>query len=474
MNWLPLPILGAGVILVTALVLIFVVTLRPWEGADESANTLLNYSEVAPDGYDRSPLSFVGSDFDAVLNWHPSPDIDKADAEYDQARFVSYRCASCHGLTGQGGAVGENLEEATPSEMRKALKKGSEGMPEYTGLTTEEVNSLIKFITGKQPAAVIDPTEEPKSDPPAGTPPAPTLTAASPAATIPSPAATIAPPATRAPSESGTPAATVVPTPTPPEPGEPEPSPTAQPLSKEVAFEAVQAGIVVDGDVSDWDGIPANPVTLEEIKPIPGEDMGQVEPVDVALRVALDDERVYVLMEVPNDYDYVADDRGLSASIAVMFRIDPPAEPHMGTTEEKQKKSLGMVDIWHWELDCGPGELSGGNATASGNDPDCNFDDEYSTTPEKREDDETTKAENSLAGVWDHTARAQGKGASGAWIFEMSRLLETGDPQDAQLQAGGTAHMALAYFDPDETPDGWTSVGHLQSATGGWIVVTLP
>ena len=69
----------------------------------------------------------------------------------------------------------------------------------------------------------------------------------------------------------------------------------------------------------------------------------------------------------------------------------------MGTTEDDQDTSLGMVDIWHWELDCGPGLVSGGNDTPSGNDPDCNLDDEYSTTPEEREDDGSPQAENSMA-----------------------------------------------------------------------------
>jgi hypothetical protein len=34
--------------------------------------------------------------------------------------------------------------------------------------------------------------------------------------------------------------------------------------------------------------------------------------------------------------------------------------------------------------------------------------------------------------------------------------------------------MALAYFDPSETAEGWTDAGHLQSADAGWIEVTLP
>jgi hypothetical protein len=82
-------------------------------------------------------------------------------------------------------------------------------------------------------------------------------------------------------------------------------------------------------------------------------------------------------------------------------------------------------------------------------------------------------AENSLAGVWEHTARASGPGADGSWIFEMSRPLQTGDPQDAQFASGSTANVALAFFDPTEGAEGWSDAGHLQSAYNGWIEVTL-
>ena len=56
----------------------------------------------------------------------------------------------------------------------------------------------------------------------------------------------------------------------------------------------------------------------------------------------------------------------------------------------------------------------------------------------------------------------------------MSRLLNTGDPDDAQFMPGGEAFLALAYWDADETPEGWTDAGHLQSSSGGWIEVILP
>jgi hypothetical protein len=135
-----------------------------------------------------------------------------------------------------------------------------------------------------------------------------------------------------------------------------------------------------------------------------------------------------------------------------------------------------MVDIWHWELDCGPGELSGGQGVPGGDDEACNMDDEFSTTPEMREDDgggddPNDAAENSLVGSWSHTAAEIG--GDGTWIFEMARPLSTGDPQDAQWEAGGTAELVLAWWDPNETAEGWTDAGHLTNAYDGWITVNL-
>jgi hypothetical protein len=42
-----------------------------------------------------------------------------------------------------------------------------------------------------------------------------------------------------------------------------------------------------------------------------------------------------------------------------MFRIDSAAPPTMGVKVEDLETSLGVVDIWHWELDCGAGQMSG-------------------------------------------------------------------------------------------------------------------
>lgn len=269
-----------------------------------------------------------------------------------------------------------------------------------------------------------------------------------------------------------------------------EPAPTntaADPDGGEVVteFTAADAAIVVDGDTSDWDGIAPVTVTLEQIKmgglsPSDAEDIefDELPPIDSSLRVATDGSNIYVLLEVPDGFDHDPNDHGLSPAIAVQFRIDNPAEVHMGSEEADLDESLGMVDMWHWELDCGPGLISGGQGVSEGNDPACNFDDEYAVDPEDREDDgggdPNPGAENSLTGVWEHTGRSAGPGADGVWIFEMSRPLQTGDPEDAQFESGGVAALALAYWDPNESAVGWSDAGHLTSSYVGWLEVTLP
>ena len=252
-----------------------------------------------------------------------------------------------------------------------------------------------------------------------------------------------------------------------------------------IAITAAAVPITIDGDASDWADVEATAVMLEQLdlSLLPPEqadeiEFGPIDPIEVQFKVANDADNIYLLVEVPTAYDYVADDHGLSPAIAVQAKIVPEASAHMGSEEADLFASTGMVDIWHWELDCGPGELSGGQpveGNPAGDDA-CNMDDEYSTTPEMREDDgggddANETAENSLVGSWSHSAAEIG--GDGTWVFEMARPLSTGDSQDANWEAGGTAELVLAWWDPNETEEGWTDAGHLTNAYDGWIEVSL-
>ena len=248
------------------------------------------------------------------------------------------------------------------------------------------------------------------------------------------------------------------------------PATSDAPGSTNRQLDAPAAAITVDLSIDDWAGIDGLDMTLSEIT---GE---TVDSQEATVKVAHDDEFLYVLFEVPDDYDFNIDDHKFSPALGVMWAIDAGAGSGMGATDDDQETSLGLVDIWHWELDCAAGEGQGGRVSGpgdgtGGNDAGCNMDDEYSTDPETREDDDTASAENSLLGVWMHTNPVAG--ADGTWYFEMSRPLQTGDAQDAQFTAGGTGLLAMAYWDPDYGVEGWDDATHAVSSLEGWIQVTL-
>ena len=231
-----------------------------------------------------------------------------------------------------------------------------------------------------------------------------------------------------------------------------------------LSYEAATGSRRIDGAAADWAGVPALDVTLESLD--------GARELSVNLQVSFDAANIYVLVSVPDDYNATPGEHEASGALAMLWAIDEEAGPHMGTDGVRLTTSLGMVDIWHWEIDCEPGVVSGGqDRSEDGDDPDCNLDDEYATTPFERNDD---AGDNLLTGVYDHTGRASGEDAAGTWYWEISRPLATGDAQDAQFAAGGAAKLALAYWDPDQTADGWTDSGHLQSAEVGWIIVQVP
>ena len=239
------------------------------------------------------------------------------------------------------------------------------------------------------------------------------------------------------------------------------------------SISAPTAAITVDGNAADWAGIAGLDLTLEGIEGVET----PVESKQATIRVAHDAEFVYAMFEVKDDYNWSDKDPHLSGSPAVMWAVVAKAGPHMGPDDKKgEGPRLGMVDIWHWELECAAGKQTGGDVSDPGdgdpgNDAGCNFDDEWATGPEDREDDNGTGAENSLLGVWTHSnPTADG---AGSWFFEIRRPLQTGDAGDAQFAVGSAALLALAYWDSDQTAAGWEDDGHAQSSNQGWIEVTL-
>jgi hypothetical protein len=241
-------------------------------------------------------------------------------------------------------------------------------------------------------------------------------------------------------------------------------------VSADVQVTAVKhTGITIDGLIGDWDGVPVTKITM--IQPL-SPDNKMVDGLE--LRVAYDDSNIYVLAIITDDFDYNVTHHRNSAALAVLFAVDEAATPDMGG-------GTGYVDIWHWELDTGPGVVAGFNLL-SGDDPVGNLDDEYALSIFDRHDDATA---NELYGSWAHTDMSA-VGAEGEWIFEMKRSLTTSDTlkQDAQFVIGETVKLSIAYWDADETGEpgvlnGWTDAGHYATCKDpatldfSWIDVEL-
>ena len=242
------------------------------------------------------------------------------------------------------------------------------------------------------------------------------------------------------------------------------------PAYADVDITAVQhTGITIDGLTGDWAGVPGTTITL--VQPYATDQ--RIED-GLEIKVAYDDSNIYVLAVISDDFDYNVTEHHNSAAIAVLIAIDDAATPDMGGGK-------GYVDIWHWELDVGPGVVTGFNL-ASGNDPVGNLDDEYSLSVFDRHDDDDA---NEVYGAWSHTDMSA-VGTEGQWIFEFKRSLTTSDiaKQDAQFEVGATYKVAIAYWDADETGEpgvlnGWTAAGHYSTCTDpetldfSWVDLTL-
>ncbi len=409
----------------TVAVILIVVLLR---------NPATHYHLEDPEHYDRTELAYLGEQYTYVGyagEGEPAPIGDEDIA--GRVLYTRLGCSGCHGTFAEGATVASGLWEVEQSDFIRQVRGGPSGMPAYGVdlLKDDDVTLLYEFIQtqpAEAEALAVTTTTRP---PPTTVPPPPTTTM-------------------------------------PTDDGDTETADTLAPAG--LAVEALRAAITVDGDPAEWADIPGLELTMG---PLRGRDLPSV---DASIKLAHDGTSLFLLFTVEDDFNWSSADPHLSGAPGVMWPVDAAAGPHMGGEEPTGYPALGMVDIWFWRLDCAAGVASGGAVSGSGtgdpgNDEACNFDDEWSTEPFVQEDDVGPNAENSLYGVYSHTNPVED--GAGTWFFEMSRPLQTADPQDAQFAVGESSRLALAYWDPDSSPNGWGPSDHLQSSDLGWIDVHL-
>lgn len=136
----PGPILGAIMMSGLAFTLIAVVIAR----------SPYTHGNLRPEGYDRTDVIYLGEK-------HPYEGMGLADprlastgdpAQDGRALFFGYGCASCHGLQGKGGAVGDDISEDSASTIDRRVRRGPKTMPSFdpSVLSDIDLEKLIAFL----------------------------------------------------------------------------------------------------------------------------------------------------------------------------------------------------------------------------------------------------------------------------------------------------------------------------------------
>jgi len=110
------------------------------------------HANVRPEGFDRTPVGYVGETvpFTGMGLAGPGPDTGADPVARGKLLFLGYGCATCHGLASQGGVVGPDLdlEELFLDDFRPLLRDGPEGMPAFTEeiLSDDDLDAIYAFL----------------------------------------------------------------------------------------------------------------------------------------------------------------------------------------------------------------------------------------------------------------------------------------------------------------------------------------
>ncbi len=110
------------------------------------------HANVRPQGYDRTPIGYVGEElpFEGMGLADPGLVTNADLVTRGQLLFVNYGCAACHGLASQGGVVGPNLdlEELWLEDFRLAVRSGPGGMPVFMEeiLNNDDLDTIYAFL----------------------------------------------------------------------------------------------------------------------------------------------------------------------------------------------------------------------------------------------------------------------------------------------------------------------------------------
>ena len=92
-----------------------------------------------------TPTAYEGPGLDAGVAVSNDP------VERGEQLLVGKGCATCHGISGEGGPVGVPLSGIDASRMRMITSTGSHGMPQFDAsrLSDEDLSAIAAYIASK-------------------------------------------------------------------------------------------------------------------------------------------------------------------------------------------------------------------------------------------------------------------------------------------------------------------------------------
>ena len=136
----PGPILGAVMMSGLAFTLIVIIIAR----------SPYTHGNLSPGGYNRTGIIYVGQEY--TLEGVPLADPKLAETgdpvQDGRILFFRYGCASCHGLSGEGQAVGKKIAGDSELKITKKVREGPGTMPAFdtSVLPDSDLQKLIAFL----------------------------------------------------------------------------------------------------------------------------------------------------------------------------------------------------------------------------------------------------------------------------------------------------------------------------------------
>lgn len=136
----PGPILGAATMGGLALMLIAVIVAR----------SPYTHANLSPEGYNRTEIAYLGQAY-PFEGWAlADPRLAQAGDPVENGRvlFLRYGCAQCHGLKGEGQAVGPQISGDSALKITSKVRQGPKTMPAFpvSVLSDSDLQELIAFL----------------------------------------------------------------------------------------------------------------------------------------------------------------------------------------------------------------------------------------------------------------------------------------------------------------------------------------